>query len=113
MLTKQMLIYKLKSSYKRHVSTIKKQKNNGNTLQPHLSLSPRQVIKGKRGITFIMDDPAGNNYVQNLYAPDDDPQLTIEEYERTYEQNEELGLNDMKTENYEEEATVIPPPQTS
>ncbi|XP_045106937.1 zinc finger protein ZPR1-like [Portunus trituberculatus] len=71
------------------------------------------VIKGKRGVTFIMDDPAGNNYVQNLYAPDDDPQLTIEEYERTYEQNEELGLNDMKTENYEEEAAVIAPPQAS
>lgn len=60
-----------------------------------------------------MDDPAGNNYLQNLYAPDDDPQMTVEEYERTHEQNEELGLNDMKTENYEEEATVIAPPQAS
>lgn len=27
--------------------------------------------------------------------------MTIEQYERTYEQNEDLGLNDMKTENYE------------
>lgn len=71
------------------------------------------VVKGKREVTFIMDDPAGNNYLQNLYAPDDDPQLTVEEYERTHEQNEELGLNDMKTENYEEEATVIAPPQAS
>lgn len=64
-------------------------------------------------VTFIMDDPAGNSYLQNLYAPDDDPQITIEEYERTYEQNEELGLNDMKTENYEEEAVVITPQQAS
>uniref|UniRef100_A0A0P4VRW4 Zinc finger ZPR1-type domain-containing protein n=1 Tax=Scylla olivacea TaxID=85551 RepID=A0A0P4VRW4_SCYOL len=71
------------------------------------------VIKGKREVTFIMDDPAGNNYLQNLYAPDDDPQMTIEEYERTHEQNEELGLNDMKTENYEEEAAVIAHPQAS
>lgn len=71
------------------------------------------VIKGKREVTFIMDDPAGNNYLQNLYAPDDDPQMTVEEYERTHEQNEELGLNDMKTENYEEEAAVIAPPQAS
>lgn len=39
--------------------------------------------------------------VQNVYAPDLDPEMTIEQYERTYEQNEDLGLNDMKTENYE------------
>lgn len=39
--------------------------------------------------------------VQNVYAPDHDPEMTIEQYERTYEQNEDLGLNDMKTENYE------------
>lgn len=30
-----------------------------------------------------------------------DDQLRITHYERTFEQNEELGLNDMKTENYE------------
>lgn len=59
-----------------------------------------------------MDDPAGNNYLQNLYAPDDDPQLTVEEYERSHQQNEDLGLNDMKTENYEEEPLLInSPPQ--
>ena len=38
---------------------------------------------------------------QNLYAPDPDPNMTVEEYKRTSDQNEELGLNDMKTENYE------------
>jgi zinc finger protein len=27
--------------------------------------------------------------------------MTIEDYERTWEQNEELGLNDINTENYE------------
>ena len=42
-----------------------------------------------------------NSYVQNLYAPDPDPNMTIESYERTWDQNEELGLNDMKVENYE------------
>ena len=54
--------------------------------------------------TLILDDPAGNSYVQNVYAPDDDPELTIENYERTFEQNDELGLNDMKTEGYEEDS---------
>ena len=53
--------------------------------------------------TLILDDPAGNSYLQNVYAPDPDPELTIEHYERTFEQNDELGLNDMKVEGYEEE----------
>ena len=29
--------------------------------------------------------------------------MTIESYDRTWDQNEELGLNDMKVENYEED----------
>lgn len=56
----------------------------------------------KEPFTLILDDPAGNSYLQNVYAPDDDPELTIDHYERTFEQNDELGLNDMKTEGYEE-----------
>lgn len=62
----------------------------------------QKIISGERlGDHFILDDPAGNSYLQNVYAPDPDPEMTIEQYERTYEQNEDLGLNDMKTENYE------------
>jgi zinc finger protein len=41
---------------------------------------------------------------QNMYAPDPDPEMTIEKYERSLEQNELLGLNDMKTENYRQDA---------
>lgn len=50
--------------------------------------------------TFILDDPAGNSYILSLCAPEPDPQLLESEYERSWEQNEELGLNDMKTEDY-------------
>nr|ACI67394.1 Zinc finger protein ZPR1 [Salmo salar] len=39
---------------------------------------------------------------QNVYAPDPDPEMTTEKYTRTFEQNEDLGLNDMKTEGYQE-----------
>ncbi|KAF9808265.1 hypothetical protein IEO21_07908 [Rhodonia placenta] len=53
--------------------------------------------------TIILDDPLANSYLQNLYAPDPDPNMTIEVYDRTWEQNEELGLNDMKVENYEQD----------
>ncbi|CAK1547940.1 unnamed protein product [Leptosia nina] len=64
-----------------------------------------EVLEGKRAITLILDDPAGNSYVQNL---SDDPKVyddgvKVTHYERSFEQNEELGLNDMKTEGYEQD----------
>ncbi|KAI7901423.1 ZPR1 zinc-finger domain-containing protein [Cokeromyces recurvatus] len=59
------------------------------------------VAEGKMmPVTLIIDDPLSNSYLQNLYAPDPDPEMTIEEYERSWEVNEDLGLNDMKLENY-------------
>ncbi|ESN97793.1 hypothetical protein HELRODRAFT_114138 [Helobdella robusta] len=62
----------------------------------------QQIIEGKRSdVHLVLDDPAGNSYIQNLNAPEDDPQLKVERYERTYEQNEELGLNDMNTDHYQ------------
>uniref|UniRef100_H9G1D2 Zinc finger protein ZPR1 n=1 Tax=Macaca mulatta TaxID=9544 RepID=H9G1D2_MACMU len=60
-----------------------------------------QLIEGNMKAHFIMDDPAGNSYLQNVYAPEDDPEMKVERYKRTFDQNEELGLNDMKTEGYE------------
>uniref|UniRef100_A0A0K0EIE7 Zinc finger ZPR1-type domain-containing protein n=1 Tax=Strongyloides stercoralis TaxID=6248 RepID=A0A0K0EIE7_STRER len=59
------------------------------------------IIALKLPITVILDDPAGNSYIQSVTAPLDDPQLEKTFYTRSYEQNDELGLNDMKTENYE------------
>ena len=53
--------------------------------------------------TLIIDDPVGNSYIQNLYAPDPDPFLTITNYVRTEEQNDELGISDMVTEGYYKE----------
>ena len=41
--------------------------------------------------------------MKDLYLPEKDPRLTVERYKRTYDQDEELGLNDIKTENYQEE----------
>lgn len=61
----------------------------------------QEIMSGDRKITMILDDPAGNSYVQAL--TDDgslDDRLIIERYTRSFEQNEELGLNDIKTENY-------------
>ncbi|KAL4229038.1 nucleolar zinc-finger protein [Mactra antiquata] len=52
-------------------------------------------------VHICLDDPTGNSYLQNVYAPDEDPNMTIEDYTRTKEQDDELGISDMKTENYE------------
>ncbi|XP_025854975.1 zinc finger protein ZPR1 [Vulpes vulpes] len=60
-----------------------------------------QILQGNMKAHFIMNDPAGNSYLQNVYAPEDDPQMKVEHYKRTFDQNEELGLNDMKTEGYD------------
>ncbi|CUA70664.1 hypothetical protein RSOLAG22IIIB_04260 [Rhizoctonia solani] len=60
----------------------------------------KEVMQAKRPFTVILDDPLANSYLQNLYAPDPDPAMTTETYERSWEQNEELGLNDMVVEGY-------------
>jgi zinc finger protein len=70
-----------------------------------LTLFGLKVMNVERSFTVILDDPLANSYLQNLYAPDLDPNMTIEMYERSWEQNEELGLNDIKVEGYETEAT--------
>ncbi len=59
---------------------------------------------GKEAFTLVVDDPVANSYVQNLCAPEPDAQLSVEDYERSAEQDDELGLHDMKTEDYEHES---------
>jgi len=43
--------------------------------------------------TIVLDDPLSNCFIYNPKAPEDDPQIEITVYERTDEQNEELGIN--------------------
>ncbi|KAJ3413750.1 hypothetical protein HDV05_007653 [Chytridiales sp. JEL 0842] len=62
----------------------------------------RKAIAVEEPYTLILDDPLANSYLQNPYAPDPDPEMTIEMYDRTYDQNEDLGLNDMIVEGYEQ-----------
>ncbi|KAM9799074.1 zinc finger protein ZPR1 [Syngnathus typhle] len=68
------------------------------------------IIAGQMKARLILDDPSGNSYLENVYAPEADPEMTREMYERTYEQNEELGLNDIKTEGYQEDTEEKPAP---
>ncbi|KAJ5756702.1 zinc finger protein ZPR1 [Penicillium manginii] len=54
--------------------------------------------------SITLSDPLANSYVQDLCAPAADPQITTEEYKRTDEEEDDLGLKDMKTEGYEDDA---------
>ncbi|KRY79792.1 Zinc finger protein ZPR1 [Trichinella pseudospiralis] len=69
-----------------------------------------EASQGKFSYHLIFDDPSGNSYIESLTAPNPDSKLKVEFYERSWEQNEELGLNDMNTENYSSEAGK--PPET-
>lgn len=62
-----------------------------------------EAINGKRKFTIILRDPLASSYVQNLYLPEKDPQIEEEEYERTQEEEEDLGLADMQVEGYTDE----------
>jgi zinc finger protein len=62
-----------------------------------------EAIKGERKFTVVLRDPLASSYVQNLCSPDPDPQIEIEDYDRTVEEEEDLGLSDMKTEGYVDE----------
>ncbi|KAL9079551.1 MAG: hypothetical protein Q9157_001548 [Trypethelium eluteriae] len=62
-----------------------------------------KALDGKLEFTCILEDPLAASYVQSYTAPDPDEQITVEDYARTEEEEEHLGLKDIKTEDYEEE----------
>ena len=56
-----------------------------------------KAAKGEIEYTILMEDPLGSSYCQTFGEPGEDKQVQEEEYERTQEEEEELGLADMKT----------------
>ena len=57
--------------------------------------------------TLILEDPLSNSWIYSPYSPEVDPRLVTVEYERTDEENEEMGLNDIKVDDYDETAEDI------
>ena len=57
-----------------------------------------KAISAEMSYTVELEDPLAGSYVQSYTAPNPDPQIRIEEYERTEGEEEELGLADMRTE---------------
>jgi zinc finger protein len=64
-----------------------------------------EAVEGRREFTVTLEDPLASSYVQSLADDPSQPdgQMTVEDYERTEEEEEELGLKDMNVENYGEE----------
>eukprot|EP01017_Pseudomicrothorax_dubius_P011168 TRINITY_DN14129_c0_g1_i1.p1 TRINITY_DN14129_c0_g1~~TRINITY_DN14129_c0_g1_i1.p1 ORF type:complete len:450 (+),score=123.51 TRINITY_DN14129_c0_g1_i1:138-1487(+) len=54
----------------------------------------------RKPFTLIIDDPLDNSFIQNPWHPEPDPRVETFTYERTKEQNDELGFSDMKVDNY-------------
>ncbi|ERN20325.1 zinc finger protein ZPR1 isoform X1 [Amborella trichopoda] len=52
----------------------------------------KSCAEGNVPFTFILDDPAGNSFIENLFAPSSDPALTVKFYDRTPEQQASLGF---------------------
>ena len=56
-----------------------------------------KAIKGEVEFTILMQDPLAGSYCQRLGEPGEDDQVREEEYERTADEEDDLGLTDMKT----------------
>uniref|UniRef100_A0A0E0ID91 Zinc finger ZPR1-type domain-containing protein n=1 Tax=Oryza nivara TaxID=4536 RepID=A0A0E0ID91_ORYNI len=52
----------------------------------------RSLGLGEAAFTFVLDDPAGNSFIENQNAPSSDPLLSVKFYERTREQQAALGF---------------------
>jgi zinc finger protein len=62
------------------------------------------AIKAEFEFDVVLEDPLANSFVQkgeDVADEEEDPQIQTEEYERTEEEKEDLGLNDMRVEGYE------------
>lgn len=60
------------------------------------------ALKLEMTFSIVLEDPMANSYVQSLSDEDIDPQIRTEDYERTEDEKEDLGLNDMVLEGYEQ-----------
>ncbi|AFZ80248.1 zinc finger protein zpr1 domain containing protein [Theileria equi strain WA] len=64
-------------------------------------LSQLSKLEGIKSFTLVIDDPADHSFIgPRPNQSGEDPNLVFETYTRTYEQDEELGLIGMNTEDY-------------
>jgi zinc finger protein len=68
------------------------------------------MFEPSQRFTFIINDPAGNSYLENPFVPDIDPQMNRIYYNRTSTQDLALGLKSsresIETEEYEDKSRL-------
>lgn len=55
-----------------------------------------EMMAGNIKFTLILEDPLSNSFLQNPFHPDADPNTVIEVRERTEDERDYLGLNEME-----------------
>lgn len=55
------------------------------------------IVDGAKPFTLTITDPIGQSWVYSKFAPKPDPQITVEWYERSRDEDEMLGLNQIDT----------------
>ena len=55
----------------------------------------KKMREGKRAFTLDIVDPLANSWIYSDCAPNPDPRLEVIDYDRTWEEDEALGLHDM------------------
>lgn len=81
--------------------------NEGNLLD-EFCVKIRNLLNLEKPFTLIIDDPLSNSFIFSpTCKPEEDASLVKLEYERSFEQNEDLGINDMKVENYGEDKDEV------
>lgn len=60
-----------------------------------------KALKVELQFSITLEDPLASSYVEARM--EGDPQIVTKEYERTHEEMEDLGINDMQTEGYDPE----------
>ena len=63
------------------------------------------AIQGKEKFTLVLEDPFAASYVQSFANDGPDSQITVENYERTAEEEEDLGLDHINIDNYNGDET--------
>lgn len=71
------------------------------TIMNKLFVDLKNLMTGDVPFTFIIKDLQDNSFLQNPYHPEVDPNVEVCVYERTEEDDDFLGIDKMKTEDYE------------
>ncbi|CAM9659732.1 unnamed protein product [Choristocarpus tenellus] len=80
-----------------------KESENQRKFREFLERFQRLIVGKAFPFTLVLRDPLGNSFIGSLEHEDpaDDPNIEVCSFWRSFEENDDLGLNDINTDNYE------------